>query len=208
MFTNTILFLATVISLIIVPGPDMLYVTSRALASGKESGIKAAIGISTGYLVFTLLVAMGLGALFLANPNIFLIMKILGAIYLMFLAYQLFISDITSFSKTSKQEQKQPNELKYGFLTSLLNPKGLVFYFALLPQFYIIDTMPFWIYALIYGSLTSLLCFLIYSSVGALAANKGRQLLINHRHGKIMTRLAGLCVFTIALTMVLLDFFH
>jgi len=205
METNVVLFLVTVVSLIIVPGPDMLYVTSRALADGRSSGVKAAVGISGGYLVFTILVSMGLGAVFEANPKLFFAFKIVGMAYLIYLAYRLFVADLVAFTQDGQRGTTVTNEVIYGFLTSVLNPKGLVFYFALLPQFYVPAVMPFWVYALIFGSVTSLLCFLIYSSVGVFASGTGRDLMMNHRNGWIISKVASLSVFLIAISLIVSD---
>ncbi|WP_259782024.1 LysE family translocator [Aestuariispira ectoiniformans] len=200
------LFLITVLSLIIVPGPDMLYVTSRSLADGRNAGIKAAIGISSGYLVFTLLVAVGLEAVFKAYPNVFFGFKLLGMAYLMYLAYRLFVADIQSFSSGGPDQIKVVNDVKYGFFTSVLNPKGLIFYFSLLPQFYIPGTMPFWLYALIFGTITSSLCFVVYSSVGIFASGSGHDFLMSHRNGNVICKIAGLIVFTIGVSLILSEF--
>ncbi len=205
MITNTALFFITVISLIIVPGPDMLYVTSRALADGRDAGIKAAIGIASGYLVFTALVAFGLETILRTYPDAFLGFKLLGMLYLMFLAYQLFVADIVNFSSGSTVQKTSFNDVRYGFFTSVLNPKGLVFYFSLLPQFYVEGSMPFWIYAMIYGTVTSILCFVIYSSVGAFASGKGHKLLMSHRNGKIISKFASISIFLIALSLIASD---
>jgi threonine/homoserine/homoserine lactone efflux protein len=199
------LFLVTVISLIIVPGPDMLYVTSRALAAGREAGIKAAMGISAGYLVFTLLVAVGLEQVVSEHPNFLLAFKLTGMVYLLYLAYQLFVADIMSFSAKPKHGVQSFNDIKYGFLTSVLNPKGLIFYFSLLPLFYMPELMPFWVYALLFGSITSLLCFIVYSLVGVFAAGKGHELLMSHRNGKIISKFASLSIFIVALTLIISD---
>lgn len=205
MESNIVLFFVTVVSLIIVPGPDMLYVTSRALADGRSSGIKAAIGISGGYLVFTILVSLGLGTVFETNPRLFLALKLSGMVYLIYLAYRLFVADIVAFAQNGDKVESSSNEVKYGFLTSVLNPKGLIFYFALLPQFYVPSVMAFWTYALIFGTITSLLCFIIYSAVGVLVSDRGHELIMSHRNGWIISKLASLSVFLIALSIIISD---
>ncbi|AEV35055.1 LysE type translocator [Pseudovibrio sp. FO-BEG1] len=205
MAANTLLFLITILSLIIVPGPDMLYVTSRALASGRPAALKASLGISAGYLVFTVLVAAGFQSLFLAEPRLFQAIRWMGLAYLMYLAYRLFFA---SGMWTSEEEQQAPtetNDLKFGFLTSLLNPKGMLFYFSLLPQFYVPEVMPFWVYALIFGMVASLLCLIVYYGVGSLVSGPARLWLANSNNGKRVSMLASLCVFAVGISMVVAD---
>ena len=115
------------------------------------------------------------------------------------------MADLVSFARNSENDTQALDEIKFGFLTSVLNPKGLVFYFALLPQFYTPGVLPFYGYAVIFGTITSLLCFLIYSSVGLIASGKGHQLLMSTRNGTTIARIASLFVFLIALSLILSD---
>ncbi|KZL19631.1 Leucine efflux protein [Pseudovibrio axinellae] len=205
MATNTLLFLITILSLIVVPGPDMLYVTSRALASGRPAALKASLGISAGYLVFTVLVAAGFQSLFMAEPRLFQAIRWVGLAYLMYLAYRLFFAQGMWTSDEEPQAPAHTNDLKFGFLTSLLNPKGMLFYFSLLPQFYVPEAMPFWIYALVFGFLASLLCLIVYYGIGSLVSGPARLWLANSDNGKRVSMLASLCVFAVGISMVVAD---
>ncbi len=205
MATNTLLFLMTSLSLIIVPGPDMLYVTSRALASGRPAALKASLGISAGYLVFTVLVAAGFQSVLMAEPRLFQAMRYVGLAYLMYLAYRLFFADGMWTSGEKLQEATETNDLKFGFMTSLLNPKGMLFYFSLLPQFYLPEAMPFWVYALVFGMVSSTLCLIVYYGVGSLVSGPARLWLANSNNGKRISMLASMCVFAVGVSMVLSD---
>ncbi|GHB25748.1 lysine transporter LysE [Pseudovibrio japonicus] len=205
MAANTLLFLITILSLIIVPGPDMLYVTSRALASGKPAALKASVGIAGGYVVFTVLVAAGFQSLFLAEPRLFQAIRWIGLAYLMYLAYRLFFAGGNWTAEGNEPAPVDTNDLKFGFLTSLLNPKGMFFYFSLLPQFYMPEVMPFWIYALVFGMVASLLCLIVYYGVGSLVSGPARAWLANSNNGKRVSMLASLCVFAVGVSMVVAD---
>ncbi|SDR24415.1 LysE family translocator [Pseudovibrio sp. Tun.PSC04-5.I4] len=205
MAANIFLFLVTTLSLIIVPGPDMLYVTSRALANGKSAAFKASVGISAGYMIFTILVAAGFQSVFMAEPELFQAIRWVGLAYLMFLAYRLFFAE---GMWTTGEEQAAPSgssDFKFGFLTSLLNPKGMLFYFSLLPQFYMPEVMPFWLYASIFGAIASLLCFIVYYGVGSLVSGPARVWLANSGNGKRVSMLASMSVFAVAISMVIAD---
>lgn len=180
----------------------MLYVTSRALSDGRSSGINAAFGVSCGYLIFTGLVSIGLGSVFETYPLLFKILKFLGMAYLVYLAYRLHFADLAALAQVEPAVRPATNDVMLGFVTSVLNPKGLLFYFALLPQFYVGFTIPFWAYALIFGTVTSLLCFIIYAAVGLLASGRGREILVTHKNGLIISKLASATVFLVAVSLI------
>ncbi len=81
-------FTIAVVVIALTPGPDMTFFLGRALAQGRAAGLAAMAGASTGILVHTMLVALGLSALIVAAPTAFLALKIVGALYLAWLAVQ------------------------------------------------------------------------------------------------------------------------
>ncbi|MBP1858839.1 LysE family translocator [Rhizobium herbae] len=135
MNTETMLvFAATVLPLICTPGPDMLFVASQALSGGAAAGLRSTAGVCIGYMVHSTLVALGVAALVAASPALFQGLRWLGVAYLVYLAVQLIRSAMKtghlSLSATLAKDQFQR-----GFLTACLNPKGMMIYFAILPQF-------------------------------------------------------------------------
>jgi threonine/homoserine/homoserine lactone efflux protein len=136
MSTHTlILFALTVLPLICTPGPDMLFIASQAVGGGSASaGLRATAGVCTGYLVHSLLVAVGLAAVITASPVIFAALRWAGVAYLAFLALQLLRSAFTP-GQLRVVNQRAPSPFRRGFLTAALNPKGMLIYFAILPQF-------------------------------------------------------------------------
>ena len=81
-------FTLAVVVIALTPGPDMTFFLGRALAHGRAAGLAAMAGASTGILVHTMLVALGLSALIVAAPTAFLALKVVGALYLAWLAVQ------------------------------------------------------------------------------------------------------------------------
>ncbi|MDE1996314.1 MAG: LysE family translocator [Rhizobiaceae bacterium] len=131
---SLLLFIATILPLICTPGPDMLFVVSQSLSGGTPAGLRGTAGVCLGYLVHSLLVALGLAAVIAASPVLFELLRLLGVGYLLYLAVQL----IRTAMKAG--EIKTPTGptravLRRGFLTAVLNPKGMMIYFAILPQF-------------------------------------------------------------------------
>jgi threonine/homoserine/homoserine lactone efflux protein len=129
------LYLATILPLICTPGPDMLFVSSQALAARRKGAVLATIGISAGYLVHAVLAAVGLAALIAASPLLFDAVRWVGAAYLLYIGLGLLLSAFLGGGGQRRRPDGRSAVLLRGMLTSLLNPKGLLFFLALLPQF-------------------------------------------------------------------------
>ena len=128
-----ILFAATV-PLICTPGPDMLFVASQTLSGGATAGLRATAGVCLGYVGHSILVALGVAAIIAASPHLFEALRWLGVAYLIYLASQLIRSAMRP-GKLAVSAQRSKVVLRRGFLTAFLNPKGMMIYFAILPQF-------------------------------------------------------------------------
>ena len=126
--------LATFI-LALSPGPDNIYVLTQSLANGTQSGIATTAGLISGCIVHTTLLAFGLSAILIASETIFYAIKILGACYLLYLAYKVFKSE-THISLTNKAPKKTYFQLfKIGVVMNLVNPKVMIFFLAFFPGF-------------------------------------------------------------------------
>ncbi|MEB3754018.1 LysE family translocator [Acinetobacter sp. MD2(2019)] len=132
--SNFTLFTLTIIPLVLTPGPDMLFVISQAIGKNFKSGMMATFGVCSGYLVHSVLVALGISAIIVSYPMLFNAIRFLGIAYLMYLSVCLFRSVIQS-NGIHIQKTNTPNPIRKGFITSLLNPKVMLIYFAILPQF-------------------------------------------------------------------------
>lgn len=129
-----VLFALTVTPLIFTPGPDMLFILSQVMGKDAKAGIMATVGICFGYLVHSVLVALGIAAIIVSFPILFEAIRWLGIAYLLYLAAHL-IKSVFSNKKLSIENHSSSNPIKKGFFTALLNPKGMLIYFAILPQF-------------------------------------------------------------------------
>ncbi|MCF6267580.1 MAG: LysE family translocator [Desulfuromusa sp.] len=187
------LFLTTVLILIITPGPDMIYVAGRSLSQGGKAAVFSALGVALGYVGHTLLVTLGLASILAASPYAFRAVQLAGATYLIYLAFTLLRSKGSNLQAEDVRESSTGVLIRQGILTSVLNPKGLLFYFALLPQFYVPGSLSVAMQMLIYGLLTSLLCFTVYSLVGLAAAKAGNRFAKSEAMQRILPKLSG-CV--------------
>lgn len=122
--------------LAITPGPDMALQLSRAINYGRLHGLACAAGAMTGVLVHTTLAALGISVLIVAAPTLFWVLKIAGAVYLLWLAYQAIVHG--GGLRIAAAAKKAPT-LRQSFMTglgiNLLNPKVVLFFVTFLPQF-------------------------------------------------------------------------
>lgn len=127
---------ATVLTL--SPGPDTMFVLASSASGGARSGIAATFGIASGCLVHATLAALGVSALIAASPVAFDVLRIGGALYLLWigaLALRDFWRGLNAAAPPASGEQSSWGAYRRGLMTNILNPKVSVFYVAFLPQF-------------------------------------------------------------------------
>ncbi|MCO8072435.1 LysE family translocator [Acinetobacter lwoffii] len=129
-----VLFALTVLPLIFTPGPDMLFILSQVMGKDAKAGMMATLGVCCGYLVHSILVALGIAAIIVSFPVLFETIRWLGIAYLLYLAFSL-LKSVFSKNALNIEKKTSANPIKKGFFTALLNPKGMLIYFAILPQF-------------------------------------------------------------------------
>ncbi len=131
------LFVVSCVLLNITPGQDTLYILGRSLVQGREAGVVSALGIGTGTVLHTLMVALGLSAVLTASALVFGAVKILGAGYLIWIGIGLLRTPGTEAGMRPDVARVAGKAGLYrqGVLTNLLNPKVALFYLSFLPQF-------------------------------------------------------------------------
>lgn len=128
-------YLVAVIALTLTPGPDMTLFLGKAIGQSRKAGVAAFAGASTGLVVHTVLVAVGLSALLAASTTAFTILKVVGAAYLVYLAVQA-IRHGSALSVGGKGAADPIGKVYLkGLMVNLLNPKIIVFFVTFLPQF-------------------------------------------------------------------------
>jgi threonine/homoserine/homoserine lactone efflux protein len=121
----------------IVPGPDMMFIIANGVARGRAAGVVAAVGMSTGMAVHTVAAALGLGALLQAAPVILDAVRLVGAVFLCYLAISTLRSarEITETAPARYGGHSLRRVYAMATLTNLANPKVIFFYIAFFPQF-------------------------------------------------------------------------
>ena len=187
---HALLFIATVLPLICVPGPDMLFIASQAITGKASQGLRATFGVCIGYMVHSTLVACGLAAIIAASPALFAALRWEGVAYLLYLAVQLLRAAAAS-THASTTAPRSSHPLRRGFLTSLLNPKGMMIYFAVLPQF--MDTQhSAAMQAVLLSAIFISLCGVVYAVLSiALAANGKRAGTLDRRRARYVEGISG-----------------
>ncbi|WBQ06940.1 LysE family translocator [Kribbella sp. CA-293567] len=124
------------LGLVVIPGPNMIYLVSRSITQGRRAGLVSLAGVGVGFLFYLLAASAGLATLFALVPEIYLTLKLAGAAYLLWLAWNaLRPSGSSGFTPSDLTPDSHRKLFGMGLLTCLLNPKIAILYISLLPQF-------------------------------------------------------------------------
>jgi threonine/homoserine/homoserine lactone efflux protein len=134
-FEAYVAFLLVCAAMVMSPGPNMIYLISRSVAQGKCAGFISLGGVVLGFLTYMVLAAAGLSVVLLAVPFAYDAIRLAGAAYLMWLAWQTVRGGSALFHLKELKHDRPRKLFWMGFVTSLLNPKVALLYVSLLPQF-------------------------------------------------------------------------
>jgi threonine/homoserine/homoserine lactone efflux protein len=152
-------FLAATLIFAIFPGPAILYAVAQTMTRGRRGGFLAALGLSVGGLAHVVAAAAGLSVIFAHSPTLFLIVKIAGAVYLVWMGIQMIRSKGAAGPMPVLSAKSLPRAFVESVVVELLNPKTALFFIAFLPQF--VDgaaAFPVWLQFLLLGLFVNL-CF-------------------------------------------------
>ncbi|GAB7529869.1 LysE family translocator [Pseudomonas sp. 3A(2025)] len=134
--SSLLAFALICLGMVLTPGPNMVYLISRSICQGRMAGLISLGGVAMGFVVYMLCAAVGITALVMAVPYAYDALRLGGALYLLYLAWQAVKPGGRSPFQVRDLPKDSPRKLlTMGFLTSLLNPKIAVMYLSLLPQF-------------------------------------------------------------------------
>lgn len=182
-------------ALAISPGPDNIYVLVQSITNGKLYGLVTVCGLITGCIVHTTLLAFGVSAIIKANENIFIAIKVLGAIYLLYLAYKVFKSSTDIHLDINGAPRKSLKGLfLQGFFMNVLNPKVTIFFLAFFPGFLFSNTLSTVAQFYILGGIFMLVSFIIFSTI-ALLAGQIKIYTLNHKNSGVVFKWLQIMVF-------------
>jgi threonine/homoserine/homoserine lactone efflux protein len=130
-------FVVVVAALIVVPGPSVMFVVSRGVALGRRAAVSTAVGNELGLLVQVVAVAFGLGSVVQRSVLVFSVLKFAGALYLVYLGIQAWLhrKDLAVAQEMVQPPRSFRQILREGFVVGVSNPKGILIFTAVLPQF-------------------------------------------------------------------------
>jgi threonine/homoserine/homoserine lactone efflux protein len=164
-----LLFIVASLVLIVTPGQDMVLVMSRSIAQGAAAGVVTAAGVSVGLVGHTVLATLGLGAILRTSEWLFVALKLVGAIYLVYLGIQLLRTRSHALAVSAGAPRSLWRLFFDGALSNISNPKIAVFYFAFLPQFVAPGAARPTLAVFVLGLLFAGLTFLVKGPVGLAA---------------------------------------
>ena len=130
-----VLFIGVAFALALVPGPDNIFVLTQSALHGRLAGLFVTLGLATGLIFHTTAVALGVAAIFQTSQYAFIILKYIGAAYLLYLAWKAFNAGKAQLS--GEETPVEPASKLYirGLIMNIANPKITIFFLAFLPQF-------------------------------------------------------------------------
>jgi len=159
-------FLTASVLLTFMPGPDIIFVIMQSITNGKKYGIVTALGLVSGIIIHTALIAFGIAVMIQRSDTLFVMIKILGAIYLFYLAFKTFKSSSEIHLEDVDRTKISLFSLyKQGFIMNLLNPKVVIFFLAFFPGFIVESNGNITRQIYILGLLFMLQAFLVFSFV-------------------------------------------
>ena len=173
------MFLISSLALTLMPGPDILFVINQSLEN-RKSGFLVGLGLCSGLVIHTLVLAFGLSAIIQENENFLLFFRYFGALYLFYLAF-------LEFKKNNViNEDSNENFYLRGVYMNLINPKVLIFFLAYFPNFLFSDTISISYQFIILGAIFILQALMVFSTV-SLASNRLIKILkVDARNKKIV----------------------
>lgn len=126
----------TALWMVLTPGPNMVYLASRSISQGRAAGLISLAGTGVGFPIYMAMANLGLSAILIAVPWLYIGLKAAGVVYLLWLAWNALKPNGSGVFETRELRRDSPRKLfRMGLITNLLNPKAAVMYLALIPQF-------------------------------------------------------------------------
>ncbi len=208
-----LLFIPTITVLVILPGPDFAIVSKISLLDGRAHGQAAAFGVALGICVHTLLAMFGISAIFARSAMLFNLLKYIGALYLFYIGIRAIAQSFRLKATRPAQDAGLPKpetsrkslwvSFQASFLTNVLNPKAILYFMVLYPQF-LVQSLPMAPQFLELGLITALICIAWYVTLACILARIG-SLFASSGFQKWLLRVTGGIFLTFGLKLALQD---
>jgi threonine/homoserine/homoserine lactone efflux protein len=202
--TLGVFFLASVV-LALTPGPDNLFVLTQSALSGPRAGLIVTLGLCTGLIVHTTAVALGVAVIFQTSAIAFTVLKVAGASYLAYLAWQAFRAGASTLP--ADQAPPVPLHRLYarGIVMNVTNPKVSIFFLAFLPQFADPQRGSLVLQILLLGAVFAVSTILVFGAVALFAGSLGQWLARSDKAQRVMNRVAGTVFAALAIKLLITE---
>jgi threonine/homoserine/homoserine lactone efflux protein len=193
---NLTQFILASVAIILVPGPSVMFVIARAVAWGRLTALLTALGNALGMLLLSVFIAVGLGPLLQRYALLLIVVQVLGGMYLIHLGIDAWRHKQEHADDMVKIEEVKPSNyqiLRQGFTVGALNPKALVFFSAVFPQFVDPDVGSITIQLLIFGAIFTALALILDGTWGVLVGSS-RDWFVTSRNRLVFLRTVGAVV--------------
>jgi threonine/homoserine/homoserine lactone efflux protein len=200
---SLLVFFAASALLALAPGPDNLFVLTLSALHGPRAGWLVTLGLCTGLVVHTLAVAAGIAAIFQASELAFTSLKIVGACYLLYLAWGAFRASAARLESNAETRLDAGQLYRRGIVMNLTNPKVSIFFLAFLPQFADPARGSLSLQMVLLGGVFIAAALLVFGTIAALAGTLGAWLNQSTRAQVVMNRVAGTIFVALAIRLAL-----
>lgn len=206
-FEILIAFMGATLALSVSPGPDNIYVLMQSITNGKKYGFATVAGLISGCLVHTTLLAFGVSAIIKKSDTLFFGIKVIGAVYLLFLAYKVLRSDasLTLVGESVASQKSLFGLFKQGFIMNVLNPKVTIFFLAFFPGFLFSTNLSTVIQFYVLGLLFMFVSAVVFCMIAILSGFISNYLLKNAKVGVVLKWLQIIVFVGIAIYILLSD---
>ncbi len=193
MFNLNTLFMFITASVLLgfAPGPDNIFVLTQSILYGRSAGFKITLGLCTGLVVHTTVVALGVAALFQTSVVAFNVLKYLGAAYLLYLSWKAFRASSGGIELNNKNETPSWHLYRRGIIMNVTNPKVSIFFLAFLPQFASPERGSMTLQLVFLGLIFIAVTILVFGLISQLAGIIGSWLQKSGKFEKILNMTAG-----------------
>ncbi len=199
---NLIMFSAASVLLALAPGPDNIFVLTQSIVAGRRAGMIITLGLCTGLVLHTAIVALGLAAVFRTSVLAFNAVKYIGAAYLLYLSWRAFRAPADDIALERGGGLTGWQYYRRGILMNVTNPKVSLFFLAFLPQFADPHRGRLALQLVFLGAVFMAVTVVVFGAIGQLSGFLGERIAKSARGQIVLNRIAGAVFASLALKLI------
>ena len=204
-FDVLLVFVTASAALALAPGPDNIFVLTQSAVHGRFAGVIVTLGLQTGVIVHSILVAIGVAAIFQTSETAFTALKLAGAAYLIFLAWKAFRAGAADLVTEDTPARSLKKLYATGVIMNITNPKVAIFFLAFLPQFADPDRGSVTAQVFLFGGVFAATGLVLFGAVAWGAGFLGEWLSRSPRAQSVLNRVAGVVFFGLAARLLMTE---